>query len=290
MKYIDLHCDYLSFFTARARFARAVLQRKSAKNVLFDYAAADCAAQCFALFCKGETSADAAEIQNQLALFKKISPFLQKRGVRAVLTVEGGGATRGDLQALDRLFSAGVRMFSPVWNINNALCAACGQAEGLTDRGKKAAEFAAERGVVLDISHASDAASERMIFLSRRGGAPAVASHALCRALCDRARNLSDRQIRLIAESGGVVGVCFVRDFAGRYPLTRHIAHIVNVGGEDCVSLGGDLFGCDRPLVDGVRGTPRFLRSLEGYFSPRLIEKIASKNAKERLPSLFRSF
>lgn len=323
--YADLHCDLLSYLSSFAReprsgspqnetlpkrarngkkkkcagwrknacdFRRTLRQsekraEEGKRKAIADFSYAKCALQCFALFCKGESAEDEGEIFDQLDLFLEIRAALRLGGVHAVLTAEGGGATCGDTEKLGALFHAGVKMFSPVWNNDNSMSAACNHAGALTEKGKNAVAFALESGVIPDISHVSDDGTRQIFSLAKARKKAVVASHSLVRALCPNGRNLTDSQISEIADSGGVVGVCFVSDFAGKYPLEEHIAYLVNKGGEDCVALGGDFFGCENPLVCGARNMPAFFRSLERYFSPRLMEKIAYGNVRQRLPSLF---
>ena len=300
MIYADLHCDYLSYLYRRARRMRALFtapdllaalsgvkefsvetQKESAA-----WKTAECALQCFALFSAGESEEDERLIAAQLALFSAVQREFEKESLfnstlkrRAVLTVEGGGATRGNIVQAAALLKAGVKIFSPVWNISNSLCASCGNEGGLSAKGKDVIALAMESGVLIDISHASDSGAQDVFALAKQRKRAVVATHSLVRALCPSPRNLTDRQIKLIADSGGAAGVCFVRDFAGRYPLSKHIKRMVDIGGEDCVAIGGDFFGCDDMLVKSVSDMPVFLRALEKDFTPRQIEKLAFKNA-----------
>ena len=80
---------------------------------------------------------------------------------------------------------------------------------------------------------------------------PFVASHSDARAICPAVRNLTDDMICLLAEKGGVTGLNFCPSFLNAqkdYPGTaadvaRHAAHIIKVGGEDCLGLGSDFDG-----------------------------------------------
>lgn len=260
-------------------FGEAQTERAAWKN-------AECALQCFAVFCRGESEEDEQSVAAQLALFSAVQRDFENEALvgsavrrRAALTVEGGGATGGNLGKAAALFKAGVKIFSPVWNESNSLCDSCGNAGGLTERGKDVIALALESGVLPDISHASDRGARDIFALAKRRGKAVVATHSLVRALCGSPRNLTDGQIKSIADSGGVAGVCFVREFAGAYPVAEHIRHLVSAGGEDCVAIGGDFFGCDDMLVKSVAEMPAFFRALEKRFTPRQIEKFAFKNA-----------
>lgn len=218
-----------------------------------------CKLQCFALFCKGEADSDRRKIENQLALFRAVRPaFEEITGGKAVLTVEGGAASRGDLSALKNLFDSGVKIFSPVWNTKNSLSAPNGAAGGLTAKGKAAMAYALERGAIPDISHASDGAARDIFALADERKAAVCATHSLVRALCPHKRNLTDTQIKKIADSGGVVGVCFVREFAGNCDLMQHVRYLTEKGGENCVAIGGDFYGTENPYPESPAAMPDF--------------------------------
>ena len=105
---------------------------------------------------------------------------------------------------------------------------------------------------------------------------PVIASHSLSRAVWRHKRNLTDRQIRRIADTGGLVGVNFVREFLGKKSIFEHIAHIVDTGGEDVIALGTDFDGTENPLYAEM---PRFFEDMKrAGLSPRLTEKIAYGN------------
>lgn len=75
---------------------------------------------------------------------------------------------------------------------------------GLSPLGRQAVQRLNELGVVIDVSQMSTAALEQTVALSR---APIIASHSGVRGLVDLQRNLSDREMRLIRDSGGVVHI-----------------------------------------------------------------------------------
>lgn len=282
-RYADLHCDFLSYLAASAN-PDSVTRAEAVSAGIKQWKNGGCTVQCFALFCKGESAADEQTIRTQLALYQKIKPeFEAATGGKAVLTVEGGAATRGELSALEKLFASGVKIFSLVWNIQNSLSAPCGAAGGLTPQGKSAVAYALERGVVPDISHASDDAAREIFALANARKKSVCATHSMARALCPHIRNLTDTQIKKIAESGGVIGVNFVREFAGNAELAYHIEYLANRGGEDCVAIGSDFYGTENPYPESPEKMPAFFRSLEKTFTPRQIEKIAYRNAARLL-------
>ena len=119
---------------------------------------------------------------------------------------------------------------------------------------------------------------------------PLIATHCAAHALCESARNLTDDQLRIVADSGGVVGVNFYTgDLRGDgkndadMPLDRlidHILHLCEVMGDDHVALGSDFDGakmCDE--LHDARGLPKLLqRLLDRGVSNEALGRIAHGN------------
>ncbi len=187
----------------------------------------------------------------------------EKGRVRTWLSFENANPLAAHPEAVTRWVARGVRLFGLVHSYDNDLATSSGsghyEKHGLTAKGRDVAERVLRAGGILDVSHASDAATRDMIALSLSHGVPVVASHSDARALANNPRNLTDAQIRDIGKSGGVVGVNFHSPFlaVGRratiHDVVRHIQHMVKIAGIDHVAIGSDFEGGIRP--------PRRLRS-----------------------------
>jgi membrane dipeptidase len=100
-------------------------------------------------------------------------------------------------------------------------------------------------GVVVDVSHLSEAGFWDVVDVTEE---PFVASHSNCHALYPHPRNLTDDQLKAVTEAGGLVGVTFNPEYLAA-PETEtsismvcdHIAHAVEVAGEDHVGIGSDF-------------------------------------------------
>ncbi len=279
--YADLHCDSITKCCAcggdMLDFSGQVNIRK--------LTASGCGAQCFALFTDGENAEEdfkkfLAFYGAQLEKHPRLQPVLRRGDVEravesgkigAVLTVENLGFLNGGVSGIAALKAAGVKMASLVWNSANAYAypnlkfkdgapdIAARESRGLTAAGRAAVEELNKNGVICDISHLSDGGAEDVFAISEL---PVVASHSNCAAVCNVSRNLTDGQIKKIAESGGLVGLNFCRDFVvegafadGLYgtahtknesvfeSLYGHFTHLVNVGGEDIAAIGSDFDG-----------------------------------------------
>ncbi|QDG60175.1 pyoverdine-tailoring dipeptidase-like protein PvdM [Pseudomonas sp. NIBRBAC000502773] len=119
-----------------------------------------------------------------------------------------------DLNQLDLWVARGMRMFGFSYIGNNAWSDSSrplpffndsvDALEGLSDIGKQAVQRLNDLGVIIDVSQMSTKALEQVAHLSRT---PMVASHSAPRASVDIPRNLSDKELQLIKNSGGVVQV-----------------------------------------------------------------------------------
>jgi membrane dipeptidase len=212
----------------------------------------------------------------------------------------------------------GVRLVIPAWDDNHFSGTVFGGGAGLSDEGRKLVQLAEELRVMVDVSHASDTAFEEIVGLTRR---PFVASHSNCRAVSASPRNLTNPQIRKLAARGGVMGLNFAPDFLdpdylaawnaimapmkdmdsaarqkyrtevgptvaaiplpGLDAIVRQAQHAVNIGGEACVGLGGDLDGIGA-MPAGLTGAQDYLRVAEalsvGGFTERQVELICHGN------------
>jgi membrane dipeptidase len=163
-----------------------------------------------------------------------------------VLAVEGAEPFGLDPGMADVYWELGVRLVGLTWNRRNAF--ADGAAEtatgGLSALGRELVARLAALGIAIDLAHASERTFEEV--LARLGDTPVLISHAGCRALVDTPRNVSDEQLRAIAERGGVLGLMalpLVVD-PGQPTIDRlvdHLDHAVSVAGIDAVALGGDF-------------------------------------------------
>lgn len=204
--------------------------------------------------------------------------------VCALLSVEGADLLECDPDNLQLAHDWGVKLINPTWNRANRLCGShCEDSHrGLSDTGRAFAEQAEALGILMDVSHLS----ERGFWdLMEIGSKPIVASHSNARGVYEHSRGLTDDQLRAIAQRGGVVGLNIYSDFVGQPAtmdaFTRHLEHVLRMGGEECIALGADFDGCDE-LVEGIGGVQdipvlwQYLSS-RGY-SEELLEKLFWKN------------
>lgn len=166
----------------------------------------------------------------------------------AFLAVEGAELLGCDLVRLEQAAADGVVAINLTWNHANAISGSSrdGSHRGLSDLGRRFVRKMEELGILVDVSHLSEAGFWDVAELARR---PILASHSNARAIHDHPRNLTDGQITAIIKSQGVIGLNFYRDFIGRNEdfdaVRAHLDRILELGGACHVALGGDWDGCD---------------------------------------------
>ena len=197
-----------------------------------------------------------------------------------LLAIEGLHALEGTAANVDTLVDAGYRMMSLTHLHDNALGGSNTGLEkgGLTDFGERVLQRLTDHDVIIDLAHASDALIDDVL---ARTDAPVVVSHTGVRGTCDSPRNLSDRQIQMIAEQGGVIGVgIWERAVCGNTPAAtaRAMRHVADLVGVEHVALGTDFDGTVSVPFDAT-GLPHLTDALldEG-FSPKEVRNIMGGN------------
>ncbi len=162
-----------------------------------------------------------------------------------VLHFQGGDPIEADVNLLDAYHALGVRVIQPTYNARNRLGDGCLERanSGLSKLGRAAIARMNELGIVVDIAHVGRRTSLEVIEAS---AAPVIASHGNACGVYDSRRNLTDEQIKAVAASGGVIGVCAFPGFvcAADANLDRvldHVDYLASLVGADHVGLGMDF-------------------------------------------------
>lgn len=302
MNWIDLHCD-----TPLLLYRKGQSLRQNALHIDLEKAGGFSQfLQCAALYCPADMTDEAGfayilemaahflseiEKNSDCAMLVKTADDLEEATAKAlrafVLTVEDGRILNGELSRLDTLWALGVRILTPLWRGVSILGGAHDTNIGLSDFGKTAIEKMLSLGILPDVSHASLPSfwdiAERVL----GAGKPLLATHSCAYALCPHTRNLTDAQIRAIADSGGVIGVNLYPPFLTANKATvddvfRNIRYLLAVGGIECVSLGTDFDGVDTlPCgISSLADMTELPEQMYSYgFSPEEVEHVFYKNA-----------
>jgi membrane dipeptidase len=212
-----------------------------------------------------------AEASDSLAILRSardLDESLTDGRIGLLLHVEGCRPLMGSLAGLHSLFELGIRSAQLTWNGGNELADGVGvpRPGGLTKLGRDAVREMQRIGVLVDVSHLAPAGVRDVLELTER---PVVASHANAGALHPHPRNLTDDQIRGIAATGGVVGLCFVPTFIGSPAtverLVDHADHIALLVGTDHLALGPDYVEMALPtMLADMRGDPVYADDGDG--------------------------
>jgi microsomal dipeptidase-like Zn-dependent dipeptidase/anthranilate/para-aminobenzoate synthase component II len=172
-----------------------------------------------------------------------------------MLGIENGHALEGSLDNLRHFAQRGIVYMTLCHNGDNDICdSARGEHthNGVSAFGREVIKEMNRLGIMVDLSHAGEKSFYDALELSKT---PIVCSHSSCRALCDHPRNLTDDQMRALAQHGGVMQVTLYHGFLvkdGEATLDdamRHLEHAIDVMGIDHVGLGTDFDG-----DGGIRG------------------------------------
>jgi membrane dipeptidase len=178
------------------------------------------------------------ESRGDLALCRAGGP------IGIVHLMEGADPIRSPRE-LSRWVDRGVRVVGIAWNTRNRYCGGVKEGTGLTADGRALLAEMRRLSVIPDVSHLVPAAFDDVLGFD---DGLVVASHSNAYAVRPHPRNLTDAQIRRIAERDGLVGVVLFNPFLGENgadmgTILAHIDHIVSLVGPEHVGIGSDLDG-----------------------------------------------
>ena len=172
-----------------------------------------------------------------------------------MLGIENGHALDGKIKNLLHFAERGIVYMTLCHNGDNDICDSARGSQthgGLSAFGREVVREMNHLGIMVDLSHAAESSFYDALELSET---PIVCSHSSCRALCDHPRNLTDDQMRALAQKGGVMQVTLYNGFlvkdgeATIEDAMHHLEHAIDVMGIDHVGLGTDFDG-----DGGIRG------------------------------------
>ena len=198
---------------------------------------------------------------------------LKRAGKKAImLGIENGYAIGKDLSQLEHFAKRGIVYMTLCHNGDNDICdSAKGNAEhgGLSPFGEKVVQEMNRLGIMVDMSHAAESSFYDALEVSKK---PIVCSHSSARSLCNHPRNLTDEQMKALAQKGGVAQVTMYNGFlrtdgqATILDAVEHLNHMVNILGIEHVGIGTDF--------DGDGGVPGMANASEVInFTRRLLQE-----------------
>ena len=203
-----------------------------------------------------------------------------------MLGIENGIALDGDLKNLRHFKDRGIVYVTLCHNGDNEICdSARGNQThgGVSAFGAQVISEMNRLGIRVDLSHAHEKSFYDALELSKT---PIVCSHSSARALCDHPRNLTDDQMRALAQKGGVAQTTLYHGFLKKdgeatiLDAMAHLEHAIDVMGIDHVGLGTDFDGDGgiRGLADASELLNFTRQLLARRFSRQDIQKIWGGN------------
>ena len=175
---------------------------------------------------------------------------LKSEGKKAImLGIENGYAIGNDISNIERFRNRGVVYMTLCHNGNNQLCGSArfnDEGLGVNAFGEQVIKEMNRVGMMVDISHAGEQTFYDALNISSK---PIVASHSSARALCNHPRNLTDDQLKALADKGGVAQVTLYSGFLKEQGMATiqdaidHLNHMVNIMGIEHVGIGTDFDG-----------------------------------------------
>ena len=283
MKVVDMHCDTISELFYRMEEGKEHSVWKNDCHVdLERMEKGDYCLQNFAMF----TSLDRYEkpFEHCMKLVDLFYQELEEHGDRigivktyedieenrrlgkmsALLTIEEGGVCQGEIAFLRDFYRLGVRMMTLTWNFRNELgwpniiriegdeaYFEPDTEHGLTETGIEFVREMERLGMIMDVSHLSDAGIMDVFRYTKK---PFVASHSNARTVASNPRNLTDEMLKMLSERGGVAGINYCADFlhdwqSDEHAVSRvddmilHMKHMKKIGGIQCIGLDFDGIG-----------------------------------------------
>lgn len=187
----------------------------------------------------------------------------KRMGRKSLMTgIENGLALEDNLANVEHFAQRGIVYITLCHNGDNQICDSARRSNatngGVSDFGAKVIDEMNRLGIMVDMSHAGEQSFYDALDISRT---PIVCSHSDCRSLCDVPRNLTDDQLRALAQKGGVAHITLYGGFlrtdgeACINDAMEHLEHAISIMGVEHVGLGTDF--------DGDGGVPGLANSSE---------------------------
>lgn len=172
-----------------------------------------------------------------------------------MLGIENGLALESDINNVKHFANRGIVYITLCHNGDNDICDSARGSNthnGVSEWGEKVIKEMNAHGVMVDLSHAAEKSFYDALDIS---STPIVCSHSNCKSLCDHPRNLTDDQLRKLAQKGGVAQITLYHGFVCKdgeatiLDAMKHLEHAISIMGIDHVGLGTDFDG-----DGGIRG------------------------------------
>ncbi|MDR1251080.1 MAG: dipeptidase [Treponema sp.] len=199
---------------------------------------------------------DVDSVSSDVVMVKTKSDFervLKKEKIGVLMYFEGLDPLGNSKEMLRSFYETGIRGASLTWSRRNLFADGCCSARenfdvkgGLSLLGRETVSYMENLNMFIDASHLNDDGFAELASIAKK---PFLATHSCTRTVHFSYRNLTDAQIKTIAEKGGIIGMNGYSEIAGakgddpeRFSkICAHIEHIVELSGYDHVGYGFDI-------------------------------------------------
>ena len=211
-----------------------------------------------------------------------IAAAKQNRTLGLMLGFQNTDMIDRDLSRLDMFHRLGIRIIQLTYNDRNYVGDGCLETAngGLSHFGREVVAQMNTLGIAVDLSHCGTQTTADGIAASTR---PPLITHSGCREVYRHPRSKEDRELKAMADKGGVVGI-YLMPFIGPGPgpatvemLMRQIEHAINVCGADHVGIGSDL------STTPIEETPEYVREAKAFVDGRARRGISAPDESRPL-------
>lgn len=210
---------------------------------------------------------------------KEAREIINSDRIAAFIGIENGMAINNNISLLDQHHKRGVRYMTLIHNKSNGWCISANDTDpafdGLTDFGCQVVERMNEIGMIVDVSHVHPLGVSRVLGVTNK---PIIASHSCAHELCGHPRNLTDEQIRAIANTGGMIGMNYHGDFVSekRWGVTEEFRKKYSELGERLSLYIFDELSEEELAKDGahLKGVVDELRSVLAPVNPTVSDVV----------------
>ncbi len=211
-----------------------------------------------------------------LVLTKKdLQEVIEKKKTGFILSMEGLEPISNEITILESFYRLGLRSVILTWNNRNYFASGTNEIGGLSKLGKEAVKKIEDLGILIDLSHLNEEGFWDVMELVKR---PVIASHSNAKKVFNHKRNLTDEQMKAIAETGGVIGLNsqFTADRRNEnlFTFMEQLEYMISVVGEDHVGLGLDF-----NFYLGAKGTDKLN---DCTYVPKITEEMIKRGYSSR--------